>query len=234
MIAMLRGGVPAHIKSPFLAGLAPADLKAVLAAARHSRFPAGRVISAQGTPADRLFLLVRGRARFFILTAEGHKILLLWLPEGEVFGVAAMECRPAEYIVSTETVRDSAVLVWDRPTIRRLAARYPRLLENALVTASEYLTFYVATHIALTSKTAEQRLAAVLLNLAQGLGHAVPNGVELDVSNEELAQAANVTHFTASRLISQWQRQGNLVKTRGKILLHSTEKFSSHQITGSK
>jgi CRP-like cAMP-binding protein len=40
-----------------------------------------------------------------------------------------------------------------------------------------------------------------------------------------LAEAANVTHFTASRLISQWHRQGILVKTRGKILLHSPGKL---------
>jgi len=45
--------------------------------------------------------------------------------------------------------------------------------------------------------------------------------MELDVTNEELAEAANVTPFTASRLISQWQRRGALVKTRGKILLQS-------------
>jgi CRP-like cAMP-binding protein len=49
--------------------------------------------------------------------------------------------------------------------------------------------------------------------------------VELDVTNEELAQAANVTHFTASRLLNHWQRQGALVKTRGKILLRSPEKL---------
>jgi CRP-like cAMP-binding protein len=49
--------------------------------------------------------------------------------------------------------------------------------------------------------------------------------MELDVTNEELAQAANVTHFTASRLISHWQKQGALVKTRGKILLRSPEKL---------
>lgn len=225
MTATLRAVAQTQFKSPFLTGLSPADRKTVSAAARHSRFPAGSVISSQGTVADQLFLLVSGRARFFILTPEGYKILLLWLPVGEVLGIAALEPYPANYIVSTEAVRDSTMLVWDRPTIRQLAARFPRLLENSLHSASEYLTFYVATHIALTSQTAEQRLAALLLNLTRGLGRVVPNGVELDISNEELAQAANVTHFTASRLISHWQKQGVLVKTRRKILLCSPEKL---------
>ena len=217
--------VRAQIKSTFFEGLAPAELDAVLAGARYSRFPAGTVVCAQGMPANRMFLIVRGRARYFVLTPQGSKILLFWLPEGEVFGGMAMHHHPSDYIVSTETIRDSTVLVWDRPTIRRLAMRYPRLLDNGLILAAEYLTFCVAAHIALTCHTAAERLAAILLNLAKGIGHVVANGIELEVSNEELAQAANMTHFTASRLINQWQRQGALIKTRGKILLRSPEKL---------
>jgi CRP-like cAMP-binding protein len=214
-----------RVKSPFLDGLAPRELDEVLGAARECRFQSGTVVASQGTPANSLFLLVSGRARFFVLTPDGHKIVLMWLPVGEIIGVAALQFRPFDYIVSTETVKDSTILVWDRPTIRRFAARYPRLLDNALDMAAEYLTFYVATHVALTCHTAPQRLAAILVNLAQGIGHKVPAGIELDVTNAELAEAANVTHFTASRLISQWQRQGALVKTRGKILLHSPGKL---------
>jgi len=66
----------AQIKSPFLQGLAPAELNAVLAGARCCPFPAGTVVCSQGMPADRMFLIVKGRARFFVLTQEGRKILL--------------------------------------------------------------------------------------------------------------------------------------------------------------
>lgn len=219
-----------RLKSPFLEGLTPPELDTVLAAARLCQFQAGAVVVSQGTPADSLFVITRGRARFFILTPEGHRIILLWLPEGEVFGVAAMQFYPSDYIVSVETVRDSTMLKWDRPAIRRLVTRYPRLLDNALITATEYLTFYVATHVALTCHSAQQRLAAVLLNLAKGIGRTVPNGVQLDVNNEELAEAANVTPFTASRLISEWHRRGALVKSRGKIVLRTSGKLFFAQV----
>ncbi|HEY2116021.1 MAG TPA: Crp/Fnr family transcriptional regulator [Candidatus Angelobacter sp.] len=218
-----RVDVHAQFKSPFFDGLAPEELSHVLSSARECRYRAGAIVASQGTPANSLYVLVKGRARFFLLTPEGHKIVLMWLPVGEVVGGAALQSRPSDYIVSTETVKDSTILVWDKPAIRRLAIRYPRLLDNALNIAAEYFTFYVATHVALTCHTAPQRLAAILVNLAQGVGHKVPTGVELDVTNEELAQAANVTHFTASRLLSHWQRQGALVKSRGKILLRSPE-----------
>lgn len=216
-----RADVQAKFKSPFFDGLAPHELSDVLSSVRECHYRAGVVVASQGTPANSLYVLVRGRARFFLLTPEGHKIVLMWLPVGEIIGAAALQSRPSDYIVSTETVKDSTILVWDRPTIRRLALLYPRLLDNALLTAAEFLTFYVATHVALTCHTASGRLAAILVNLAQGVGRKVPTGVELDVTNEELAQAANITHFTASRLLSHWQGQGALIKTRGRILLLS-------------
>lgn len=217
--------VQTQFKSPFFDGLAPHELSHVLSSARECRYRAGAILASQGTPANSLFVLVKGRARFFLLTPEGHKIVLMWLPVGEVVGGAALQSKPSDYIVSTETVKDSTILVWDKPAIRQLALRYPRLLDNALNIAAEYFTFYVATHVALICHTAPQRLAAILVNLAQGVGRNVPRGMELDVTNEELAQAANVTQFTASRLISQWQKQGALVKTRGKILLLSPAKL---------
>jgi len=210
-----------RFKSAFFEGLAPHELSHVLSSARQCHYRAGAVVTSQDMPANSLYVLARGRARFFFLTPAGEKIVLRWLPAGKIIGGAALQCLPSTYIVSTETVKDSTMLAWERTVIRRLALRYPRLLDNALVLAAEFLTFYVATHVALTCHRAPQRLAAILLNLAQGVGQKVPSGVELDVTNEELAQAANVTHFTASRLISQWQKQGALVKTRGKILLLS-------------
>jgi CRP-like cAMP-binding protein len=53
------------------------------------------------------------------------------------------------------------------------------------------------------------------------IGQKVPGGVEFDVTNEELASAANITPFTASRLLSEWQANNAVVKRRGKILLRS-------------
>lgn len=217
--------LPLTIKSPFLDGLTQSEIDSVLAAAVKRSLTAGTVVVSQETPAAHLFLLAKGRARFFIITPNGKKILLLWLTEGEIFGVAALQAHASDYLVSTETVRDSTVLAWDKKTIRRLAMRYPQLLENAIQVASEYLSFYVATHVALTCKTASQRMAAVLLNLAHGIGRPTKDGIELDITNEELSQAANVTHFTASRVLSRWEARGALMKERGKILLRAPEKL---------
>jgi len=214
-----------ELKSRFLEGIGPPDLKVILAAAKPRQFPANSIIVSQGNPADYLYLLTKGRARYFFTTEDGRKLLLLWLSPGEIFGGSALLAIPSSYLASTETVKDSHVLAWDRSTIRGLAARYPKLLENALLTASDYLAWYVAAHVALTSHSARKRLGGVVICLAELIGEKVPGGFEFDATNEELASAANITPFTASRLLSEWQRNRAVLKRRGKILLCSPEKL---------
>jgi CRP-like cAMP-binding protein len=213
------------MKSRLLEGLPPGDLKSILAAATQRRFLAHSTVVNQDHPANQLFLLTKGRARFYYLTPEGKKIILFWLAPGEAFGGAALLSKPSLYLVSTETVRDSCVLVWDSATIRALAARYPRLQENALSIAMDYFAWYLTSHVALTCHSAQQRLAQVLVCLSRVIGEKVPNGVELDVTNEELANAANITPFTTSRLLSEWRRKSAVVKRRGKLLLRSPERL---------
>jgi CRP/FNR family transcriptional regulator, nitrogen oxide reductase regulator len=213
------------ITSPFLKGFEAVDIKAILAAATTRQFIAKTVVTHQGDAATRLFLLIRGRARYFFITEEGRKHILHWLLPGEVFGFMAVLSTPSPYLVSTEMVRDSQVLMWDRNTIRSLAARYPRLLDNSLWFATQYLTLYLAAHVALTCQTGRQRLAHTLVNLTRTCGEHVPGGIELDVSNEELANAANVTVFTVSRLLREWHRRHAIRKTRGKVLLKRAEQL---------
>jgi CRP-like cAMP-binding protein len=222
--------VVADIKSTFLEGIGPLDLNRILATARPQQFVANSVIFSQGDPAQHLYLLTRGRARHFFVTDEGRKLLLKWLLPGEIFGGRAMLSKPSSYLVSVETIVDSHVLVWERTVVRGLVSRYSRLLENALLTASDYFAWYVATHVALTSHSARRRLAGIVICLAELIGKRVPGGFEFDATNEELAGAANITPFTASRLLSEWQRDRAVLKRRGKIVLRSPEKLFLHTI----
>lgn len=220
--------VSVEFRSQFLDGLISADRNTILAAATQRRFLANSVITNQGHPANHLFLLRKGLARYFFVTREGKKLLFRWLGPEDLFGGRTVLSSHSSYLFSTEAVTDSSVLVWDRSTIRGLIARYPRLLENALLTASDYLAWHLTSHIGLACHTARQRVAQVLVTLARTIGQKVPGGVALQITNEDLANAANVTPFTASRLMSKWQSDRALVKRRGKVLLRSPERLFLH------
>jgi CRP-like cAMP-binding protein len=211
------------LKPRFFEGLTSSEVASIVAPATKRRFLARSVMAHEGDPADHLFLMIHGRARGFCITPQGEKVSVFWFPPGEVFGGAALLSRFPEYLVSTEAVNNSTALIWDRATIRSLSAQFPQLLENVLLVAYDYLVVYRSLHISATCQTARQRLAQVLGNLATGLGQQVEEGIELDIRNEELANEANITIFTTSRLLNEWQRQGILTKSRGKVVVRSPE-----------
>ena len=200
-------------------GLAQSEIDLILAAGIYRRYLANTIIINQEDPADYFFLLIKGCVRLFVLTQKGKKILMRWLMPGEILGGAALLSPPSAYPVSTETVKDSVVFVWRRNTIRALAERYPKLVENALPFALDHLTWFVASHMALVSNSARERLAQVVVSLARGIGRKTPQGLQLDLTNEELANTANITPFTASRLLSEWQQSGAVTKGRGSLIL---------------
>ena len=174
----------------------------------------------QGDPAEKVFLLASGHGRHFVLTSEGKKLSLHWLTAGQMFGGAAIVATPTFYLASTELLTNGCALVWDRKTIRELASIYPTLLENALsISVTEHLAWLVGAQVSLASDDARGRIAHLLLSLACGIGTARPDGIELRVKNEDLAAGANVTLFTASRVLSEWQRAGVLTKHRGLLVM---------------
>ena len=213
------------LRSRFLEGLAQPDLQIVLSAAKQLEFCANSVVVNQGDPADHFFLLTQGRVRYFSVTEQGQKLSLFWQTPGEVFGGAALVSKPSLYLISTETVQDSCVLAWDRNTIRGLVAKHPVLLENAFLIVHDHFDWYIATCRALSSHTARQRLGHILVSAGRIIGQKVPEGVEIDVTNEELASAANVTPFTVSRALNEWQRNHIVKKLRGKVLLMRPERL---------
>ena len=217
--------IVAGLKSRFLEGLDPAEAHSIVAAATLKRFNTNTVVIREGDRAEHFFLMLDWGARHFTMSPKGEKVVVRWLPPGEVTGAASFLSKPVPYVVSTEVQKNSSALVWDRSTIRSLAVTYPRLMDNALMVAHDYLLFYRILHVTLSCQSAPQRVAQVLGYLAKEMGQQVSGGLELNVRNEELAHEANVTIFTVSRLMGEWQRKGLLTKGRGKVVVRSPEEL---------
>ena len=81
---------------PFLEDLL-ADTGTILAAAKQLRFLPNSVITNQGHPAARLFMVLSGGARSFYLTQGGQKLHVHSYPPGEMFGGMAIVARDSEY-----------------------------------------------------------------------------------------------------------------------------------------
>jgi CRP-like cAMP-binding protein len=211
------------LTSALFRGLEVAVSEEVLAAARLKEVPAGRIFVNEGQIARHLFLLKRGRAKYFRTTEAGDEVLLWWLVAGDVLGIATLLEDPPGYVGSAEVVSNCEFFIWDHTAIRRLVNKYPQLWENSFRMAMHLLRDYTERHVGLMTRTAKQRLARALVELGDRDGKAGPNGLEIAVTNQQLSGLSDTSRFTASRLLNDWERLGAVTKNRGKVLVLDPE-----------
>jgi CRP/FNR family cyclic AMP-dependent transcriptional regulator len=220
---------PVTLSQPteFVAGIGRDQLSEILGAAKIRKIGARQIILREGAPPTHLFLLKSGRAKFYRLTGSGGEVLLSLLAPGDVFGLGTLLARPVPYVGTAETTRDSELVVWEQARIRRLAQKYPRLAQNALGIVLRYLAAHFDRLFDLVTCTAAERLVRAVLHLGKQTGVVVPTGVEITITNEELASQANVSPFTVSRFLNRWARRGALSKSRGRVFIQCPEKLVS-------
>lgn len=201
---------------------------AILAAAHIQRIPAKHNISAEGGKATHLFLIQKGRSHLCHLTKQGELVILSRLVPGDVIGLVAILKSPPPYLATAEATSDCEVFAWEHSVIRKLVSLHPILAENALRIALGYLRTQIDRHIGVVTKTAAGRLAETLLRLSDQCGQFHPEGIEICATNYELGAMADVTPFTASRVLGNWARAGTISKERGRVLLRAPEALMIH------
>jgi CRP/FNR family transcriptional regulator len=219
--------LPPGFKSTFLDALTPREVKVLLAAAKQESSSLNQVLQRESDPATRMWLLVTGRVAVYKLAENGKKLFLGWRVPGDTFGVQTILREPARYIVTVEAVQESTILAWDLPSSRALVLRCPSLTKAAMWVAAAYFDDLIDVLGTFAFQAAERRLARVLVKSARQFGRTGREGIELDLTNEQLAVAAHISMFTATRHLSKWQRTGLLKKYRGKIVLPSLSPFGT-------
>lgn len=218
--------LPSGFRSTILEGLTAPEIRAVLATARQERIFPHQILQQQGDPVTRLWLLVTGRAAAYKIAREGRKLFLRWGVPGDAFGLATIVREPARYVITVEAVQEGSLLAWDLPVWRALVLQCPSLSKTVHSVLAGYLDGLM-DELGASFQTAEQRLARMLVVSARQIGRAGREGIEIDLTNEQLAVMANVTVFTASRKSREWQDLGILKKQRGKIVLRSLSPFET-------
>lgn len=213
--------LPTGFRSNFLDALPRHEINYLIKSAKQVRISPHEVLQQEGEPADRLWLLKAGRVAVYRITHEGNKLFLRWGMPGDAFGLATIVRAPARYLVTIEGIQEGSILAWELPACQALFSQCPSLNNAVNATVSKYLDDLINAFGMSQLQTAEERLARVLFESAGQLGHFGPDGIELDLKNEELACAAHVSLFTTARNLSKWQRSGLLRKYRGRIVLPS-------------
>lgn len=225
--------LPPGFRSKFLDALTPPEVKAVLAAAREEPTLPRQVLQRQGDLAHRLCLPLTGLVAHYRLLNDGSKIFVGWGLPGRIFGLLTLLAEPSPYQLTVEAVREGSLLTWDRASSRMFIGQFPNMRKAAILIAAGAMGDFMDVLTVRASLTAPQRLAHMLVKSASQIGRVRREGIELDLTNEQLAWVAQVSLFTASRQLSKWQALGIVRKKRGTILLCSLPRLEKIAKVGS-
>ena len=129
------------------------------------------------------------------ILADGRRQIGSFYLPGDIFGLEVDE----EHTFSAEAITDSKVLVVKRSALDALAERDNDVARQLWTLTTRELR-RVQDHILLLIKTAQERVAGFLLEMAER--RASGNAVELPMSRQDIADYLGLTIETVSRTLT--------------------------------
>lgn len=120
--------LPLLRQAPLFEPLDDSDRRAMLQEMRETAFDAGQVIFTRGDAGRDIYLVVSGRVRLSVLTAEGRELSFAHAEAGAVFGEIAMLDGGPRSADATAVVRTEALSL-GRAAFMRLAETRPQLVD---------------------------------------------------------------------------------------------------------
>jgi CRP/FNR family nitrogen fixation transcriptional regulator len=154
-------------------------------------------IYGEGEPADFFYKVVSGAVRVHKITSDGRRQISAFHLPGDVFGLEASD----EHRFTAEAVADSTVLVVKRGALTALAARDSEVAAELWVQTAADLWRAQEHMLLLGRKTAHERVAAFLLDIASRA--AAEEAVDLPMSRQDIADYLGLTIETVSRTLTQ-------------------------------
>lgn len=208
-------------------------LDAALGAARRLAIPASKVLFRQGDRPERLFIVVEGRLRMAVVSENGAATTLRFMQAGDVLGCAAALKRFSYPATAIATV-DSVLLSWTATQFDKLMRDHVQLAINAATLVGARASEMLTRLRALANEPIEQRLARQLLRLQEQAAQNTGTRREraLRISRQELAELADATMFSVSRIVSAWDRAGILSAGRGQVTIADAARLSEIAANG--
>jgi CRP-like cAMP-binding protein len=213
---------------PFFANLSAGDIEQVNRLFRDLGFSPGELIYLAGDPATQLHVVASGKVKLLRHTMRGQDVLLDILTPGEFFGTLSV--LGDEIFSDTAQAHTTAcVLVISAADFREILHRFPSAAIAALEMVANRLKAAHDLVRQLSAHSVEQRIAAALLKLAHKLGERQPEGllIQLPLSRQDLAEMTGTTTETASRAISQFQKEGLIHTGRQWIAITNQESLAN-------
>ena len=210
---------------PFFEGLSPADLSRINQSFREIGFKTNETICYAGDPAEHLFVVADGRVKLMRHTQAGKEVLVDLLARGEFFGSLSV-LGEGVYVDSALAQTSVCILVIDKADFVQILTRYPSVSLRVIETIADRLRFAHERLERLSAGTVEERIAYTLLHLGNKFGEnkrGVGLLIQVPLTRDDLAAMTGATTETASRVMSQLQKDGLIQSGRGWVAIRDQE-----------
>ncbi|AXK82734.1 transcriptional regulator [Pseudolabrys taiwanensis] len=177
-------------------------------------------IYGENEPAEYLYKVLSGTVRTYKVLNDGRRQIGAFYLPGDIFGLEIGE----EHTFSAEAIVDCKVLVVKRSALVSLAGRDNEVARQLwTMTAGELQR--AQDHIMLLIKTAQERVAGFLLEMARR--SAASTEVDLPMSRQDIADYLGLTIETVSRTLTQLENSAAIaVPTSRRIVLRNRAALS--------
>lgn len=205
-------------------GLSPKDMEELSQHTKNYRYRRGETIYFPGDPASTVYFLKRGRVKLVYLDESGRKLTLAICGPGQPFGELDLEGK-AQHRLMAQALTDVELCVISRGALLEFASRRPHLSLRLTKWVDQQLRETQVRLEELLFKDVPTRLARVLLRLAEEHGAETPEGllIDLPLTHQDLAELIGATRETTSLTLSQFAKEGLLLRRRRRYILLQLE-----------
>lgn len=207
-------------KTHFFSSLPEPGLREINRFFSEERYQRDDYIIFEGDLAEWLYIVMEGRVKLLQHSDTGKDIILQIYTPGDMFGEAALFDRKP-YSASAQAMEPSTILKMSRKDFLLFFGRHPFVATEMIVELGRQLREAQDTIKSLAVDRVEQRIAHILLKLADKVGVAEKAGVMINLSltRQDLADMAGTTVETAIRVMSRFTKSKILKPVNGKIFL---------------
>lgn len=217
-------------KNDIFKGLTHEQYDAVMRCGFKKSLPKNTILFHQGDYARKCYLVEIGKLKLTKVSEHGREVIIRYIYAGELTAAVSV-LKDQEYPVTAVTIENTKVIGWDKTTILSIMERNPGIAIRSLMAVLERLQEVQNRYLELCTERVEKRVAQAVLRLSKAVGVKTSQGVRINIplSRQNIADYTGTTIFTASRILSEWEKKGWIESEYGKITItdpHSIMVFS--------
>jgi CRP-like cAMP-binding protein len=205
--------------TPLFGGLDEAERRAVADEMREVSFDPSQVIFARGDAGREIYLVVSGRVRISVLTAEGRELSFAHAEPGAIFGEIAMLDGGVRSADATAVNKVSALSL-SKPAFKRLMETHPHVADAAVRFLCSRIREADQQLEAIALYPIEGRLARFFLAAARAKSPESSEGrvtIDLPMSQSELALLIGASRPKVNTALSVLEDSGALERSGSRI-----------------